>query len=259
MCPDVHCIKIEADTSLCMALDAANCCIDHINMTDKHRCVYGMFFMWHISESCFNSWHAQRACVVFFSGLKRLQGFKLVGSFSPKTPKAFEWPQVADPQPTSVVSSPKDWREESLLVPHEAIRWWGREVSKILDEFDPVSRSTCVWKTKIFFDFLESYYIPCIHHHHDSEEKIYNVHILKNVKLRDCQILLAPLRRSMRSSCPNWRRSWAIDDSSKRIDTWHMDTQERKHLGLFSPGVSFWDGLEPPPLDRERERGNDMQ
>ena len=97
-----------------------------------------------------------------------------------KAPKAFEWPQVADPQPTSrVVSSPKDWREESLLVPHEALRWWGREVSKVLDEFDPVSRSTCVWKTKIFFDFLESYYIPCVHHHHDSEEKIYNVHIVR--------------------------------------------------------------------------------
>jgi len=98
----------------------------------------------------------------------------------PKAPKAFQWPEVANPQPSSrVISEPKDWRDEALLVPHEAIRWWGRELSKVLDEFDPVSRSTCAWKTKILFDFLESYYIPCVHHHHDSEEKIYNVHIMR--------------------------------------------------------------------------------
>lgn len=43
MCPDVQCTKIEGDTLLCMALDTANCCIDYMNVTDKHRCVYGMF------------------------------------------------------------------------------------------------------------------------------------------------------------------------------------------------------------------------
>lgn len=97
-----------------------------------------------------------------------------------QTPKAFEWPVVPNPQPSSrVISDPKDWREEAVLVPHEPIRWCGRELFKVLDEFDPVSRSSCVWKTKVLFDFLESYYIPCVHHHHDSEEKIYNVHILK--------------------------------------------------------------------------------
>ena len=73
----------------------------------------------------------------------------------PKAPKAFQWPEVATPQPSSrVISEPKDWRDEALLVPHEAIRWWGRELSKVLDEFDPVSRSTCAWKTKILFDFF---------------------------------------------------------------------------------------------------------
>ena len=30
-----------------------------------------------------------------------------------------------------------------------------------------------------FVRLLESYYIPCVHHHHDSEEKIYNVHIMR--------------------------------------------------------------------------------
>ena len=45
----------------------------------------------------------------------------------PKAPKAFQWPEVANPQPSSrVISEPKDWRDEALLVPHEAIRWWGR-------------------------------------------------------------------------------------------------------------------------------------
>ena len=42
----------------------------------------------------------------------------------PKAPKAFQWPEVANPQPSSrVISEPKDWRDEALLVPHEAIRW----------------------------------------------------------------------------------------------------------------------------------------
>ena len=87
---------------------------------------------------------------------------------------------VRNPKPTSrVIDIAKDWREEALLVPHEAIRWYDRELMKILNEFDPVSRPSCVWKTKVLFDFLENYYIPCVHHHHDGEENIYNVHILK--------------------------------------------------------------------------------
>lgn len=91
---------------------------------------------------------------------------------------SLQWPEVAKPVPSSkVILACQDWREEAILVPHECIRWWNRELLKVLDEYD-VTRPSCAWKTPLLFKFLESYYLPCIHHHHDAEEKIYNPHIL---------------------------------------------------------------------------------
>lgn len=96
---------------------------------------------------------------------------------------SFEWPNPTLPKPSSrVVETPKDWKDEALLVPHEAIRWWKSRLLQIMEEFDPLSKPTSSWKTKVLFDFLDQYYIPCIYKHHRSEEEIYNPGILEKCK-----------------------------------------------------------------------------
>ncbi|CAE7801085.1 kif3 [Symbiodinium sp. CCMP2456] len=81
-----------------------------------------------------------------------------------------------------VVSEAKDWKDEAILVPHECIRWWNSNLLEILADFEPVKRPTSAWKTKVLMDFLENYYLPCVHHHHRSEEEIYNPGILEKCK-----------------------------------------------------------------------------
>jgi len=44
----------------------------------------------------------------------------------------------------------------------------------VLAAFDPIADPATKWKTDTFFKFYSEYYYPCIHHHHDAEEKIYN-------------------------------------------------------------------------------------
>jgi len=96
---------------------------------------------------------------------------------------AFEWPNPSNPKPTSkVVSAAKDWKDEAMLVPHECIRWWNANLLEILADFEPVKRPTFAWKTKVLMDFMEKYYLPCVHHHHRSEEEIYNPGILEKCK-----------------------------------------------------------------------------
>jgi len=96
---------------------------------------------------------------------------------------AFDWPNPSNPKPTSkVVTEAKDWRDEALLVPHECIRWWNANLLEILADFEPVKRPTSAWKTKVLMDFMDNYYVPCVHHHHRSEEEIYNPGILEKCK-----------------------------------------------------------------------------
>jgi len=88
-------------------------------------------------------------------------------------PAQFDWPAKVGPT-SKVIKDPQNWRDEGILVPHEAIRWWNQNILDILQTFDPIGQPTTKWKTKVFFDWYDNYYFVCIHHHHDAEENIYN-------------------------------------------------------------------------------------
>jgi len=68
------------------------------------------------------------------------------------------------------------WSKETLLVPHEAFRWIDENLKDAIQHYKGES-----WQTKLLFDYLENYYIHCVHHHHVAEEKIYNPIIVKKI------------------------------------------------------------------------------
>lgn len=95
-------------------------------------------------------------------------------------PENFNWPAYSGPS-SKVIRAPSDWCDFGLLVPHECIRWWDRELLAIVSVYDPVKNPQSAWKTKLLFDFLDNYYIPCVRHHHSAEENIYNPGIEKKM------------------------------------------------------------------------------
>lgn len=93
----------------------------------------------------------------------------------------FAWPQFKGPTSKVLKEKPSEWQDAGILVPHETIRWWDSEMMEAVNAFDPIAYPHTAWKTKVLFNYLENYYVPCIHHHHDAEEKVYNPAILDKV------------------------------------------------------------------------------
>lgn len=88
-------------------------------------------------------------------------------------PKDLKWPAFTGPT-SRIIKDPKDWCDGGILIPHETIRWWDKQILEALEVYDPIGKPDTAWKTDVLFNFLEQYYVACIHHHHDAEEKIYN-------------------------------------------------------------------------------------
>lgn len=85
----------------------------------------------------------------------------------------FEWPAYTGPS-SRIIKKPKEWYDKGILVPHEVFRWWDKNILEILEVFDPISQPDTEWKIDAFFNWLENYYVIGIHHHHETEEHIYN-------------------------------------------------------------------------------------
>lgn len=84
----------------------------------------------------------------------------------------FQWPAFLGPS-SEVITEVRDWADASILIPHEMIRWYHDQIRRVLENFKPHEVGN-EWMTDAFFDWLEKYFIPNIHHHHDAEEQIYN-------------------------------------------------------------------------------------
>lgn len=82
------------------------------------------------------------------------------------------WPEYTGPS-SRIIKSPQDWCDRGILIPHECFRWLHSAMRCALANFDPLEPGQD-WKTPLFFNWLERYYIPALHHHHDAEENIYN-------------------------------------------------------------------------------------
>lgn len=115
----------------------------------------------------------------------------------------FDWPAYSGPTSTARNISSKDpatfdWADRGLLIPHEAIRWYHREMRALLPTFDPDTEGN-EWMTDLFFDFWDTYYYENIHHHHESEENIYN----------------PGLQKALDAKGIAWEGAWITPDHSK--------------------------------------------
>mmetsp|Transcript_106699 Transcript_106699/g.299802 ORF Transcript_106699/g.299802 Transcript_106699/m.299802 type:complete len:319 (-) Transcript_106699:250-1206(-) len=89
----------------------------------------------------------------------------------------FEWPEEVGPS-SEVILEVADWADASILIPHEAIRWYHDQMRRVFASFDPTQDGN-EWMTDAFFEWMDNYFIPFVHHHHDAEEKIYSPAIQK--------------------------------------------------------------------------------
>eukprot|EP00931_Biecheleriopsis_adriatica_P008462 TRINITY_DN109647_c0_g1_i1.p1 TRINITY_DN109647_c0_g1~~TRINITY_DN109647_c0_g1_i1.p1 ORF type:complete len:256 (-),score=53.52 TRINITY_DN109647_c0_g1_i1:336-1103(-) len=83
----------------------------------------------------------------------------------------FDWPECIGPS-SEVVREPQDWADSGILIPHETLRWYHEQMSRVIDSWEPLKPGN-EWMIDAFFDWLDKYFIPNVHHHHDAEEKIY--------------------------------------------------------------------------------------
>lgn len=81
----------------------------------------------------------------------------------------FKWPPKVGPS-SSVIRDPKEWQDDSILIPHECFRWYHTQIRIML----PKLRMGEAWRIKLFKEWITVYYMDSVHHHHDTEENIYN-------------------------------------------------------------------------------------
>lgn len=86
----------------------------------------------------------------------------------------FPWPPKDAPS-SRVIKNPAQWQDAGILVPHECFRWYDKHILQILDKLNHEDQ----WRTALFAKWVQRYYLDAIHHHHGSEEKIYNPGIEK--------------------------------------------------------------------------------
>jgi len=72
---------------------------------------------------------------------------------------------------SKVITAPKDWCDEGLLIPHEAVRQDLFDADEALQSLK--NDETAAWKLANFYTWYREYHYPNIHHHHDAEEHIY--------------------------------------------------------------------------------------
>jgi len=89
-------------------------------------------------------------------------------------PDTFTWPAQRGTLSKNI-KAPKTWQEEGILYPHEMFRW---HFSQIREIFKCSDADTEIWKVKLFSKWIARMVLDTIHHHHESEEKLYNPLIL---------------------------------------------------------------------------------
>lgn len=93
----------------------------------------------------------------------------------PVTSSEFQWPKKVGPS-SRVIRPPYDafddkcWQENSILVPHEALRWMDSRIKEMIARVDGKE----AWRVTLFTGWLRDRYLDFIHHHHDAEEQTYN-------------------------------------------------------------------------------------
>ncbi|KAJ8600507.1 hypothetical protein CTAYLR_010066 [Chrysophaeum taylorii] len=97
-----------------------------------------------------------------------------------RAPRRLPHDRVVFPEfsgPTSrVVRRPKDWAEELMLLPHEALRFWDELLLAAIERYAGEA-----WQTTLLFDFLENYWRPTVHKHMSVEDTILHPRLVKKL------------------------------------------------------------------------------
>jgi hypothetical protein len=80
-----------------------------------------------------------------------------------------EWPPKSLPFVTSSVIGPGQWYDETLLVPHEAIRYCHLDFERACR----LAKPEVSWHASNLLGWFDGLYAHFIHTHHDTEEKIF--------------------------------------------------------------------------------------
>ena len=82
---------------------------------------------------------------------------------------------------SEVITSVRGWYDESLLVPHEAIRKDLERIGELFDYnyFYPITHN----KINTFYKWYNEYFYQMVHHHHTVEEELYYPYIENKVKI----------------------------------------------------------------------------
>lgn len=89
-------------------------------------------------------------------------------------PNTFTWPAQRGTLSKNI-KAPKNWQDEGILYPHEMFRWYFSEIREI---FKCSDGEETIWKAKMFSKWIARVLLDSIHHHHESEEQLYNPLIL---------------------------------------------------------------------------------
>jgi len=85
------------------------------------------------------------------------------------------------PVTSTVIPDPKDWADDSLLIPHETIR---NALNTLVDLLTPdYFESNDDWKIEAILKWYSDFVYPFVHHHHEAEEKVYFPFIEERAKL----------------------------------------------------------------------------
>eukprot|EP00927_Polykrikos_kofoidii_P062649 TRINITY_DN57454_c0_g1_i1.p1 TRINITY_DN57454_c0_g1~~TRINITY_DN57454_c0_g1_i1.p1 ORF type:complete len:274 (-),score=40.75 TRINITY_DN57454_c0_g1_i1:210-977(-) len=85
----------------------------------------------------------------------------------------FEWPEK-DASLSRELKEGNTWRDEEILVLHEALRWLNRQLSAMIKDFDPHSHQGTRWKTDMLFDWIDKYWSICMFSYHEKKVRMYN-------------------------------------------------------------------------------------
>jgi hypothetical protein len=70
-----------------------------------------------------------------------------------------------------IITNPKDWADESILLPHELIRNAILKMESVLSTEN--FGENLNWKIEYFHKWYDNYFYNFVHHHHQIEEEIY--------------------------------------------------------------------------------------
>jgi len=150
-----------------------------------------------------------------------------------------------------IITKPKDWADETLLVPHEGLTWLLKEYRQAIGKLD--RPDTPAWKCKNIQLFVQNFLLPMVVHHHHCEENIFFPFLRHRVKLpesmttehHDLVVLLGEMAKidyAQMSPQDYAKKSIAITDKLFKLWTQHVENEETYIPGYLRENFTCTEG-----------------